>query len=245
MTIPRIIINQTISNGELLELKDQTFHYLVRVNRLKANDTFYALDASGAEFIGEIVNIKHNSLTSYMFLQKNFSAPEYQFSVYFGLLKGDKNEFIVKAGTQLGLTNFKPVITRRTVVKLDEAKKREKVERLSKIAEDTARTSFLTFIPKVDIIKNLDTLTFEDDALKILFSEKQGLPLLKTLAPEIKNAKNISAFFGPEGGIDENEYDFLLKQGFTPVSLGNRALKAEFAFVFAMSVLFYINRGEF
>lgn len=245
MTTPRVIINQTIYNGELLEIKGQPFHYLVRVNRLKANDKFFALDANGAEFIGEIVNVTHNSLTSYMFLQKNFSAPEYHISVYFGLLKGDKNEFIVKAGTQLGLTNFTPVITSRTVVKLDEAKRRKKTERLNKIAEDTARTSFLSFIPKVEMVKSLDALTFEDDSLKILFSEKKGLPLLKTVATDIKNTKKISAFFGPEGGIDENEYDFIVNQGFTPVSLGNRALKAEFAFVFAMSVIFYINRGEF
>lgn len=245
MTIPRIIINRTLQDGCLVEIKDESYHYLVRINRLKTGDKFYLLDDNQNDFLGEVVNIGKKSLTAYVFLIKKMLKPDYKIEAIFSLLKGDKNEFIIKAGTQMGLTDFTPVITKRTIVKLDKAKSVEKLKRLRSIAEDTARTSFLSFIPTVTEIKSLTELSTDNNTLKLIFSEQKALPLLKTFEKEIYDTEEISCFFGPEGGIEDDEYDFLIKKGFRPVSLGERALKAEFAFIFALSVITYIKRGSF
>ncbi len=245
MTIPRIIVDKVLTDGELITITGEQYHYLVRVNRIKSGEKFYLLDGSGKDFIGEVLDISNKSFTAYIFQIKTMKKPEYRVGVIFGMLKGDKNEFIIKSGTQMGITDFYPVVTKRTIIKMNREKVAEKLQRFSKIAEDTARTSFLSFIPEVHEITDLTMLTPEERGLKLLFSEKKGVPLLKTAEKKIVQEQNIFLFFGPEGGLENDEVDFLVHKGFEPISLGERALKAEFAFVFASSVVIYIKRGEF
>jgi len=245
MTVPRIIYDNVLEDGKLFELKGEHFHYLVRIHRLKAGDRFYLLDKAGNDFLCEVVSIAKRTLFAYSYQTKNMTKPDYRIKLIFSLLKGDKNEFVVKAGTQMGVTEFQPIVSKRTVVRLDLEKAKEKVARLQKIAEDTARTSFLSFIPEVYEIKELNELTPNHNSFNIIFSEKKELPLIGTLEDSIRQAKDISVLVGPEGGIDDEEFSFLVKKGFKPVSLGDRALKAEFAFVFGLSVVTYIMRGRF
>lgn len=245
MTIPRVIVKDELSDGKLIELSGEHFHYLCRVVRLKVGDKFYLLDNNSRDYIGEVINIDKNKLFAYVYQIREMAPPDYKIKVIFSLLKGDKNDFIIKTGTTLGITDFIPIISKRTIVNINDTKENTKVMRLKKIAEETARTSFLPFIPQVTKIRKFSEIDFDEPGLKLLFSEKKGLPLLKSLEADIANSKTIITFFGPEGGIEESEFGFLKERGFLPVSLGDRALKAEFAFVFALSVIIYIMRGRF
>lgn len=245
MTIPRIILYTILEDGNLVEISSEHYHYLVRVHRLKSGDKFYLLDKNRREFLCEVVDISKNKLTAYCFLFKNLSEPNYKIKLIFSLLKGDKNEFLIKAGTQMGITDFEPIITSRTIIRLDPVKAKEKVERFRKVAEDTARTSFLSFIPAVAEIKDIKQLSLEVNSLHLFLSEKKDIPLISSYENEIRQSNNITVLLGPEGGIDEEEFKFLIEKGYKPISLGERALKAEFAFVFGLSVVIYINRGRF
>lgn len=246
MTIPRIILKKILQDGELINLEGDHFHYLVRIQRLKVGEKFHLLDKIGNDFIAEIINITSKSLTAYVYLIKKTTPPDYKLSLVFSLLKSDKNDFIIKAGTQMGITDFTPIIMNRTITRPTGDKAAEKVLRLRKIAEDTARTSFLSFIPEVKEITTLHSINVESTSLKLLFSEKKGIPLLSSRENTIKMSKNITVFLGPEGGIEDSEYQILTEiKGFLPVSLGGRALKAELAFVFGLSVITYLTRGEF
>lgn len=245
MTIPRIIIDHTVQDGSIIEIDDEHYHYLVRINRLKIGDKFYLLDDKKNDFLCEIIDIGNKHIVAYAFLIKKMHKADYSIGLIFSLLKGDKNDFIVKAGTIMGLTDFFPVITKRTIVKFDKTKASEKVTRLRNVAENTARTSFLSFVPSISEIKRLSDLSFDKNSLKLLFSEKKGLPLIKSIEHHIKESDAILTFFGPEGGIEDDEFDFFVSNGFMPISLGERALKAEFALIFALSVITYIKRGEF
>lgn len=245
MTIPRIILNTTLEDGKLAEIKGEHYHYLVRVHRLKSGDKFYLLDKNRCDFLCEVVDISKNKLFAYCYLIKNLSEPDYKIKLIFSLLKGDKNEFIIRAGTQMGITHFEPIIMSRTIIRVDSEKAKEKTDRLRKVAEDTARTSFLSFIPNISDIKEFKKLSFDENAFHLFLSEKKGIPMISCFENEIRQSKNITVLLGPEGGIEEEEFNFLIEKGFKPISLGDRALKAEFAFVFGLSVVIYINRGRF
>ena len=58
-----------------------------------------------------------------------------------GLPKGDKLEYIVQKGTELGAAEFIPFIAARSVVKWDDKKANKKIERLQKIAKEAAEQS--------------------------------------------------------------------------------------------------------
>jgi RsmE family RNA methyltransferase len=54
------------------------------------------------------------------------------------------------------------------------------------------------------------------------------------------NVKNILFVIGPEGGIDETERNFYLKNGFIPVSIGNNILRTETASLAFLAMINYI-----
>ena len=55
----------------------------------------------------------------------------------------------------------------------------------------------------------------------------------------LETAKSVSVMIGSEGGFDEDEVDYLVKEGFSLVSLGKRILRCETAAIYALSVLSY------
>lgn len=244
MTIPRIFLKRLLIESEIVKIAEANFHYLIRVMRLKKKDRFYCVDETGREFIGEILEIKKNLLLAKVSFLKVDLGIGYDVSLYYGFLKGDKNELVVSIASSLGISKIVPINMERTVVRLEREKAKNKKERLQKIAIESARVSYIAKEPIVEEISNLMELDFEEHALKILFSEKMGLPGLVEYQERIKSDDKIILFFGPEGGISDDEFNFLVNQGFMPVSLGERVVKAEIAIMYALSVIRFIKYGK-
>ncbi|MCX7769482.1 MAG: 16S rRNA (uracil(1498)-N(3))-methyltransferase [Proteobacteria bacterium] len=244
MTIPRIFLKRLLIEDDTLEIDNKNFHYLVRIMRLKRNDKFYCVDETGREFMGVILEIGKEKLVAKFNFLKTLPENDYVVNLYFGMLKGDKNELVVNIASSLGVSRIIPVIMERTVVKLDEKKAYIKKERLQKVAIESARTSYLNKKPIIEDIKNLKDLIFDKNSLKILFSEKVGIPDFIEYKEKIINATNLTFFFGPEGGISDGEYEFLLKNDFMPLSLGSRVVKAEIAILYSISVIRFLKAGK-
>ena len=66
-----------------------------------------------------------------------------------GLPKGDKLEWVIQKGTELGAHEFVPFAAARSIVKWDEKKSAKKVERWQKIAKEAAEQSHRSFCPEV------------------------------------------------------------------------------------------------
>lgn len=244
MTVPRIFLKKLLTENETIKIGEGNFHYLVRVMRLKKGNKFYCVDETGREFLGEILDVGKNSLLAKFNFLKLDSCIDYNVSLFYGLLKGEKNELIVSIASSLGVSEIIPVNMERTVIKLEKEKAHKKRERLQKIAVESARVSYLLKEPIIREIKELRELTFYQDSLKILFSEKTGIKGLADYQDEIKKANKIIVFFGPEGGIAEEEHNFLIKNGFEPVSLGERVVKSEIAILYGLSVIRFLKNGK-
>jgi 16S rRNA (uracil1498-N3)-methyltransferase len=71
-----------------------------------------------------------------------------------------------------------------------------------------------------------------------------GLLSLLDFEKKIKDANKIIIFFGPEGGITEEEFSFLVEKGFNPISLGDRVVKAEIAVLYGASIIRFLKKGK-
>lgn len=244
MTIPRIIIKKLLTEGSIIEVCGENYHYLVRIRRLKVGKKFTCFDETGREFEGKITKIDNNKLIAEVSFLKKPGYPDYSLKLYFGLLKGEKNDLVINYATQLGATHIYPVVMERTIIKGDLEKFQKKHERFNKIARESARISYLSYVPYISEILYLKDVIFSQDEFMIVFSEKAGLVSLKNIEKELRNHDKITVFFGPEGGISEDEYDTLRQKGFSLISLGDRVVKAEIAITYAISVLKYIKTGN-
>ena len=172
--------------------------------------------------------------------QKVSNTP--RITIFQGLAKADKIEYIIQKCTELGVYEIIPVEMKRCVVKLNEKDKIKKIDRWQKIAEVAAKQCMRNDILKVEQIISFnqvcDNIKKYDYA--IMAYEKEEHVYLKDILKKIDDANcNIAFIIGPEGGIDEQEVEELLENGACSVSLGKRILRTETAPVAISAIVMY------
>ena len=211
-------------------LKEETLHHLKNVIRIKDGEVFQVVFEDGIfSFVYEGEKIKNLGEV----LESNES--KVRLSLFFGILKNNKSEDVLRHATEIGVSDFYPVIMDRSISDISK-KKEKKLERFQKIVESAAKQSKRDIIPMVhDIIKTDDILNFSGDL--VLCYEDEN----KTQLGEVTKAlsKNIGLVIGPEGGISERELELLSEA--KKVGLGRRILRAETA---AITASFYIIHAK-
>ncbi len=163
-------------------------------------------------------------------------------TIYQGLAKADKFEYIIQKCTEIGVHRIVPTEMKRCVVKLDNKDKVKKIDRWRKIAEVASKQSLRT-----DILEVTQVATFVDviNSLKdfdyvIMAYEKEKDVLLKDVLKKINaDTCKIAVIIGPEGGIDDSEAEKLVENGACSVSLGKRILRTETAPIVVAANIMY------
>ena len=176
--------------------------------------------------------------------EESVSESKLNITIFQGLPKADKMELIIQKATELGVKNIVPVNTKRTIVKLKDKDKQNKVSRWQKIAEVAAKQSGRDIIPKIENIVDMSKLEFKEyDKILVLYeneervSIKQEIEKLKKLN---KENLNIGIVIGPEGGLDEAEIEKIkLKNNVSVVTLGKRILRTETVALVVSGILMY------
>lgn len=159
-----------------------------------------------------------------------------------GLPKADKMEFIIQKAVELGAYEIIPVAAKRSVVKLDEKKAKNKVLRWQGIAEAAAKQSKRGIIPNVhDVMGFQDAVKYSSLAeVKIIpYELSEGMEKTREIIEGLKPGEDVAVFIGPEGGFAEEEVAEAEKQGIIPVTLGKRILRTETAGMSVLSILMY------
>ena len=219
--------------NEVFWLRDAERDHLVRVLRLKAGDLVVGFDNSGMEYTSVIQKIEDNSVTCRI-LSTDHPDVEAHTSVYLvaGLSKGEKMEWVIQKGTELGMKGLIPLRTKRSVMQLEGSKAQDRVVRWQKIASEASKQSHRVQEPKILEVCDWKDLAEElppNTQWLIPYEEEKTLSLasvLKTLDPE----RPIAILIGPEGGFVENEVALAQeKLGAKSVTLGPRILRTETA----------------
>jgi len=237
--------NDCLKVREKLIFKGEVYHYVKNVLRFRKGDRFIGFDGSGKEYEIEIFKINKNELWGKIIEEKEVYNPELSFNLqlFQCIPKGEKFDFIVREVTQLGVKRIVPVISKRTIVKIPDGKRENKIKRWIKIAEESAKVSGRTFVPEIVFPVKFEECIKEEKDFGIIFWEGERDFTLKDFIQKLKgeNIKNkkINVFIGPEGGFDEEEIEFAKKNNFFILSLGKRILKVETASVVSIAILIY------
>lgn len=163
-------------------------------------------------------------------------------TLFQGLPKADKMELIVQKMVELGVYRIVPVLTKRSVVKLDGKKSKAKTARWQLIAEAAAKQSKRRIIPQVEEVRTMKEavgLAAGMDVKLIPYELSEGMGRTKELMESVKAGQEIAVFIGPEGGFEEAEVEMAAKAGCVPVTLGKRILRTETAGLTVMAWLMY------
>jgi 16S rRNA (uracil1498-N3)-methyltransferase len=194
------------------------------------------------EYIAEIESINKEDLICTL-VEETVTNNETKINITLcqGIPKQTKMETIIQQNVELGVKRFIPLITERTVVKLNEKnREQKKLDRWQKIAKESAKQSKRNIIPEVNDIMTVKELIEKlktEDAMVIVPYELEDVKLLKDVLQEPK--QNYYIIIGPEGGFDINEIEMLQEIGAHIVTLGKRILRTETAGVVTSAIIIY------
>jgi 16S rRNA (uracil1498-N3)-methyltransferase len=221
-------------------------HHISRVMRMKPGSKLICCTSDGQAALCEIEEVNDEAAVCRI-IEWQTADHELPVAVTIasGLPKGDKLEWILQKGTELGAASFIPFNAARSVVKLDAKKAVKKVERWRKIVKEASEQSYRNLIPDVFepcSWKELINRSASYDLKIVAYEESAKSGELSNLAKALNESyagQSILVVFGPEGGLTEEEIEQLTNAGFIACGLGPRILRTETAPLYVLSAVSY------
>ena len=216
----RLVFDPQQKTAEIVNLTKEQQHYLKRVLRFSNGDHFVAMNGQGQSWLAELAADQANLLETIELT----TELKVNLTLITAMPKGNGYEQILRCGTELGVSQFVPVFSDRSLLKPSS----NKVNRWRKIVTEAAEQAERAIVPQV-----LEPATFKqaiselnpdlsDCYICVARGDRPSLwnCLKQTHKPEIIVAT------GSEGGWTEGEIKSATQQGFQPVSLGKSILRA-------------------
>lgn len=222
----RLFIKDKIKLLQKIILNEQEAHYLKNVLRCRVNDHLRLFNAQDGEYSARIYEIQKKCLILEVQakIKEPLSTPSLKLA--FAPLKNDTMHFLIEKATELGVTEFYPLVTEYTQhQKINE-------ERLYKISRDAAQQSERFDVPYFHKLINFNK--FLANIPKV-----QWICALERCS-HIKIIRDVSPaegyIIGPEGGFSPNEKKLIhAHSDIISVHLGQRILRAETAAIVCLS----------
>ncbi len=232
---------ENIYNNNISIYNKEDVNHITKVLRLSVNDTITICDGLGKDYKVCIDDMNKDEVkTSIIDSYDCLSEPPIHVTLFQGIPKATKMEYIIQKTTELGIGKIVPVFTHRTIVKFDKPKSQQKkIERWQRIAYEAAKQSNRGKIPTVT-----EPITYKESLKQMSAMDIKMMPYEREYSNKLKNIlkrdieiKNIGIFIGPEGGFEDEEVDQASKIGLNLVTLGPRILRTETAGMTALAIL--------
>ena len=176
------------------------------------------------------------------------AEPALPVTLLLAVFKFDRMEWAIEKATELGVNRIIPVVSRRTEKHLAQAAPK-RTERWRRIAREASQQSRRSDVPVLEEAISLRAaVKRESSAVRLVLAEEERATTLRdalsaALSQSLKESAartdelpEIQLAIGPEGGWAADEEALFDAEGWKPVSLGPRILRAETAAITALAV---------
>lgn len=227
-------------SGETALVTGQDAVHIRKALRMKPGENLTLCDGQGTDYFCEITDCREEAvLLKVLYHTPTACEPDTAVTLYQGLPKGEKMEWILQKSVELGITAVVPVVTARSIVRLKPGEGEKKRDRWQKIAAEAAGQSGRGIIPQVhsplSFPQALERLKKENT---VVFYEGGGQPLSALIDRE---TRALSIVVGPEGGFESSEIQALREKGARVATLGKRILRCETAPLAALAVIMQLT----
>ncbi len=221
--------------------------HCAQVLRKHVGDQIIVFDSAGNEATAEITAISTKQVDLKILERRETPAPAVSISLIQAIPKGANMEWIIEKAVELGVNDIYPVVTERTVVRLDLRDCARKQEKWQRVALETCKQCGQNWLPKVHAPSRFPAMlgALPGHDLKIIAAlQPDAKSVRDVLQSAIPNLQSAVVAIGPEGDFTSDEYAAARAHGLVPVTLGPLVLRVETAAFFAVSVLVHELRGE-
>ena len=229
--------------GQRVKIGGSEAHHIKNVLRLKINDRLRLIDGTGWEYAAVIkrmdaekveVEIQHKI--------RSGIRPGAQIYVAQAFLKDKKMDTLVRQLSELGVAEWFPFFSQRSIPRPDQARLAGRIRRWRRIATEALKQCRRKTMLEISAALSFDeALKFSRICdLKLLFWENEAAPFIRDLGSTTPiPVKKIILMLGPEGGFTDQEVAKAKNSGFFTVGLGPRILRAETAAIVAVTLTQY------
>jgi 16S rRNA (uracil1498-N3)-methyltransferase len=236
--LTRVYVEAALRPGSLVELPPDTASHLAKVLRARSGDEVILFNGDGREFTGAIETVRGSRVSASV----GDSRPVDRESPLSVTLvqcvpRGDRMDFIVQKATELGVVHMVPVLSQRSVVRLDQAQAASKANHWRAVAVSACEQCGRNRLPVIEAARPL--LNYLGDlgpaaGLRLVLEPESaphegGLAQLDAALPT-----DAAIAIGPEGGFASDELEAFRVAGFTRIGLGPRILRTETAAIAAL-----------
>ena len=239
--MPRIYHPEPVQCGQMLALSPDGARH-VQVLRLQPGDglTLFGDPLSGGEYAATVRHMGRQSVQVEVGAHRAIERdPLRAVHLVVGMPANDRMDWLVEKATELGVASIQPLMTERSVLRLQGERAEKKRLHWQAVAVAACEQCGGNRVPMVHPVCVLDNW-LQDDAQQ---SARAVLSLVGTSQPlaswatQLPPSQPVWLLHGPEGGLSPSEEARLWARGWSPVSLGPRVLRAETAAVAAMALL--------
>ncbi|MBI5193486.1 MAG: 16S rRNA (uracil(1498)-N(3))-methyltransferase [Nitrospirae bacterium] len=244
--MPNFFIKKSSIKDNRIELTGDVLHHLRDSLRIKTGEQISCVDEEGTGYTIKVSVLRRELLTGEIISKEEHDKrTSLHINLVQSLPKGPKFDFIIQKSTELGVTTITPVVSERSVVKLEKERGEGKHLRWERIALEAAQQSGRRDIPDISqpaILRDFLSSYAKCD-LNLLLWEGEKIKRIKDVLRNAGEVKSVTILVGPEGGFSDKEVELAVSSGFIPVSLGELILRTETAPIVALSILQYEFTG--
>lgn len=234
--MPRFFVEQPLTVGAETVLEGADARHIAGALRMTPGEALILCDGRGTDYACTITAAERERVTlTVSAASPNATEPTLAVTLYMGLPKGDKLEWVIQKAVELGVTAVVPVLTARSIARVEGKDAEKKRVRWQRIADEAAGQSGRGIRPRVELPlrwkEALPRLAAENT---LLCYEGGGQPLGELMDAE---TQAVSLVIGPEGGFDPDEVAAVTAAGGRIATLGPRILRCETAPLAALAVL--------
>ena len=231
---------------DALVLTGSEAHHCRNVVRLKPADKVVVFNGRGSEITAEI--LPGDSADIHLRKLHDAQTPPLRCRITLGqaIPKGKNMDLIVQKAVEIGAAEIAPILSDRTIVRLDEESAASKQAKWQTVAIEAAKQCGQNWLPQVQTPQPLAQF-FKDHRgfdLQLIGSLQSDAVHLKKILAQFTaehgdRPSNVLMLVGPEGDFTPAELSLARSQGCRPITLGPIVLRVETASIYCLSILSY------
>lgn len=228
---PRFFVDQALAQPGELSLPPAAARH-VQVLRLQPGSAITLFDGQGGEWQAEVLAMGRSEVRVHLQTQQPVQRElDHAVTLALAMPANDRMDSLVEKATELGVRAIQPLMSERSVLRLNAERADKKVAHWRGVAIAACEQSGRTQLPEIAPVQTLAAWlaalpAAEAGQRRWLLSPTAAQPLAQLAATPATRTLVLS---GPEGGLSPAEEQAALSRGFLAAQLGPRILRADTA----------------
>ena len=239
----RFFVSPTDISGDAVSFPADLSRQISRVLRMSPGDEVIILDDTGWEYAVSLSAIAPTQTEGRITGRRmGYGEPAIRLALYQAMIRPERFEWALQKCTELGVSHFVPIITRRTSHGQGSISA-NRMERWLRIIREAAEQSGRSKLPTLDHPQSLQQAAESAPRPSLIAWESETHRSLKSILEHWRDetivSGNVSIFVGPEGGFDSYEVGLAREHDIESVGLGKRVLRSETAAIALVTAIMH------